>query len=46
MMRNEISYNWTIKNPNQVEILKKFLKNEKLNEFKNDSSLYEVSMYE
>lgn len=42
-MRNEINYNWTIRNPNQVEILKRFLKNEKV---KNDSSLYEVSMYE
>lgn len=45
-MRNEISYNWTIRNPNQMEILKRFLKNEKVNEVKNDSSLYEVSMYE
>ena len=42
-MRKEINYNWTIRNPNQVEILKRFLKNEEL---KNDSSLYEVSMYE
>ena len=41
---NEINYEWTIKlNPNQVEMLKDFLKNEKV---KNDSSLYEVSMYE
>lgn len=45
-MRNEINYNWTIRNPNQIEMIKKFLKNEKLNPVKNDSSLYEVSMYE
>lgn len=45
-MRNEINYNYTIRNPNQVEILKKFLKNEELDEVKNDSSLYEVSIYE
>lgn len=43
-MKNEINYSWTIElNPNQAEMLKKFLKSEKL---KNDSSLYEVSMYE
>lgn len=42
-MRNEINYNWTIRNPKQIEMLKEFLKNEKV---KNDSSLYEVSMYE
>ena len=45
-MRNEINYNWTIRNPNQVETLKRFLKNEKVNKVKYDKSLYEVSMYE
>ena len=42
-MRNEINYNWIIRNPKQIEMIKEFLKNE---EVKNDSSLYEVSMYE
>ena len=47
MMINEINYSWTIRlNLNQVEIFKKFLNNEKLNQLKNDNSLYEVSMYE
>lgn len=46
-MRNEINYSCTLKmNPNQVEMFKKFLNDGKLNEVKNDSSLYEVSMYE
>ena len=46
-MKNEISYSCTLKsNPNQVEMLKKFFNDEKPNRVKNDSSLYEVSMYE
>lgn len=40
-MKNEISYEWIITNPKQMEILKKLLNDEK-----NDNSLYEVSMYE
>ena len=42
-MKNEISYEWIITNPKQIENIKKLLNDEK-NE--NNSSLYEVSMYE
>lgn len=46
-MKNEISYSCTLKlNPNQVKMLKKFFNDEKTNQVRNDSSLYEVSMYE
>ena len=41
-MKNEISYEWTIRNPKQVEILKKLLNDEKIE----NNTLYEVSMYE
>lgn len=42
-MKNEISYEWIITNPKQIENIKKLLNDEK---FENDNSLYEVSMYE
>ena len=42
-MKNEISYEWIITNPKQMENIKKLLNDEK---FENDNSLYEVSMYE
>ncbi len=42
-MKKEINHSWTIRNPKQIEKIKKFLNDE---EVKNDSSLYEVSMYE
>lgn len=42
-----MNYSWTIKlNPNQVKKIKCFLENEKVDQVKNNSSLYEVSMYE
>lgn len=42
-MKNEISYEWIITNPKQMEKIRKLLDDEK---FENDNSLYEVSMYE
>lgn len=42
-MKNEISYEWIITNPKQMEKIKKLLKIEKQN---NNNNLYEVSMYE
>lgn len=42
-MKNEISYEWTIRNQKQIKKIKKILNDEK---FENDNSLYEVSMYE
>lgn len=42
-MKNEIKYNWIITNPKQIENIKKFLNDEKI---ENNNNLYEVSMYE
>lgn len=42
-LKNEIKYNWIITNPKQIENIKKLLNDEKI---ENNSSLYEVSMYE
>lgn len=39
-MKNEISYEWIITNPKQMEKIRKLLNDE------NDNNLYEVSMYE
>lgn len=42
-MKNEISYEWIITNPKQMEKISKLLNDEKI---ENDNNLYEVSMYE